>query len=283
VTYRLSTLLGSRRGAGRNGLGRELGSYVLSPIAQAQDLVRRTSQDPGHLTGGSEISAGKRSGQSFLELAVHHGDPFDPGVMRPYDVFEFRLQVSPDIPEVVHRLAIAGMLTRSTLSKTTQSQMVFGVFQHYELDDLPGLRTGGHSLSTALLYRHALGQRAQLRLSAHVEGLLLGTITSEHGNAWRRDYDLGPGAGARLGASLVRNGHEWLRADYRFLWLHSIHGSGGDHLATFVRMGATVPLLGPVGLGGDVAVTTRHSSFPAFPATRRQVQQFRAYLTWAPY
>jgi hypothetical protein len=282
VTYRLSTLLGSRRGAGRNGLGRELGSYVMSPIAQVQDLVRQRSQHPGELTGSQEISAGRRSGQSFLELAMHYGDPFDPEPAGAYDVFEFRLQLSPSTPEVVHHLGISGLLSRRTLSQTARGQMVFGVFQHYDFDDLPALRTSGHSVSTALLYRHTLDSRTQLNFRAHAEGLLLGAITAEYGNAWRRDYDLGPGAGARLGATLVRNGREWLRAEGRMFWLHSIHGSGGDHIATFVKMGATVPLLGPVGLGGDVSVTTRHSSFPDLPHVRRQVQNYRAYLTWSP-
>ncbi len=283
VTYRLSSLLGSSRGAGRNGLVREVGSYVLSPLAQTQDLVRRRSQSPGHLSGSQEISAGRRFGRPFLELAIHHGDPFEARIARPYDVFEFRLQVSPGTPEVIHHLTIAGLLTRKTLNQSTRHQTVFGVFQHYDLDNLPGLKTSGHSVSTALLYRHALGSRTQLKLSAHAEGLLLGAITSEQGTAWRRDYDLGPGAGARLGAALVRNGQEWLRAEGRLLWLHSIHGSGGDHVATFVRVGAAVPLLGPVGLGGDVAVTARHSSYPDGMSVHHRVPHLRAYLSWAPY
>jgi hypothetical protein len=156
------------------------------------------------------------------------------------------------------------------------------VFQHYDFDDLPALQTSGHSLSTGLLYRHGLNSGTQLRLGFHAEGLLLGTITSEHGNYWRRDYDLGPGAGARLGAALVRNGHEWLRADGRLLWLHSIYGSGGDHVATFLRAGAAVPVLGSLALATDVSVTTRRSTFEDAPAISRRVPTFRAYLTWAP-
>jgi Domain of unknown function (DUF3943) len=287
VTYRLSTLLGASRGGGRNGFGRELGSFVLSPMAQTQGLVNHRSDHAGPLahdqtTEPALVTMGRRSGQAFLELAVRYGNPFEPGQVRPYDAFEFRMQVSPDVTGIIQHLAISGLLTRLSFSQSPQQQLVLGVFQHYDFDDLPALATSGHSVSTALLYRRELGARTQLNLSAHAEGLLLGTITSEHGNYWRRDYDVGPGAGARLGAALVRNGREWLRADGRLLWLKSIHGSGGDHLATFVRLGATVPLLGPVGLGGDVAVTTRHSSFPELAPIRRRVQHFRAYLTWAP-
>jgi hypothetical protein len=287
ATYRLSTLLGSRRGAAPNGFGREVGAFVLSPLGQTQHLLHSSSGAPvpgrsGHPTDPALLSMGRRSGMTFLELAVRYGSPFDPGAVGPYDVFQFQVQLSPHSTGIIHQLAISGLLTRKSLVMSDRNQLVFGVFQHYDFDDLPALQTSGHSVSTALLYRGRLGRRTELQLRAHGEGVLLGTITAEHGNYWRRDYDIGPGAGARLGASLVRDGREWLRADGRLLWLHSIHGSGGDHLATFLRAGATVPFVGPLGVGADVSVTTRHSRFPGLPTVNRRVPQLRAYLTWAP-
>ena len=122
-----------------------------------------------------------------------------------------------------------------------------------------------------------------LPLGAHLEGIMLAGISSDYGFEWRRNYDLGPGAGARLGAAFVRDGREWLRLDGRWLWLHSIHGSDADHVASFVRLGGAIPLLGALGLGGDLAVATRHSRYAAFPAVSQRVPQMRAYLTWAPY
>src|SRR3954471_9640119 len=40
VTYRLSSLLSSKRTGGANGIGRELGAFVLSPVGRAQSLFR---------------------------------------------------------------------------------------------------------------------------------------------------------------------------------------------------------------------------------------------------
>jgi hypothetical protein len=288
VTYRLSTLLGSSRGPGGSGFGRELGAFVLSPMARTQGLLQRRGDEPGPLSDGRTtdealISIGRRSGQPFVQLAVRYGNPFAPGSVRPYDAFEFRIQLSPYTRDIVQHLGVSGLLTRKRLSESARDQLLLGVFQHYDFDNLPALQSSGHSISTALLYRHWLGRRTQLNLSAHAEGILLGGITSEHGNYWRRDYDIGPGAGARLGVSLVRGGREWLRAEGRLLWLHSLHGSGGDHVATFLRAAAAVPLVGPLGVGADVSVTTRHSRFQDLPATNRRVPQFRGYLTWASF
>ncbi|HEX2249270.1 MAG TPA: DUF3943 domain-containing protein [Gemmatimonadales bacterium] len=286
VTYRLSMLLRSNRA--RTGFGRELGAFALSPMARTQGLLHEAGETSRILgesrsTEPAQLAMGRYAGQTFIELAVRYGNPFDPGALRPYDMFELRFQLSPHSSEVIQHVAISGLLTRTRLNRTKHSELMLGVFQHYDLDDLPALQTSGYSVSAALLYRRAFGARMELDLSAHAEGLLLGSITSEQGNYWRRDYDMGPGAGARLGVSLVRDGHEWLRADGRLLWLHSAYGSGGDHVASFLRLKGAIPLLGPVGIGGDVAVTTRHSSFPAAATVRRRVEQLRAYLTWAPH
>jgi hypothetical protein len=288
VTYRLSTLLGASRRGGLNGLGRELGAFVLSPMARAQSLLHQSSEQMERLaedrfTEPAMVSMGRHSGEAFVELAVRYGNPFEPGLLRPYDAFEFRMQVSPHLTGIIQHLSISGLLTRLSLNHSPQQQLVVGVFQHYDMDDLPALQTSGHSVSTAVLYRRRLARATQLHLSAHAEGLLLGTITSEHGNYWRRDYDLGPGAGIRVGAGLVRDGIEWLRLDGRLLWLHSIHGSGANHLATFIRAGASLPLIRPLGVGADVALTTRHSRFPDLPAVTRRVPQVRAYVTWLPF
>jgi hypothetical protein len=286
VTYRLSSLLGSNRGAGRTAFGRELGAFALSPIARTQGLLHGRVDQAVDSAGlqpeeRSQVAVGQHSGHPFLEVAVRYGSPFDAGARRPYDAFEFRLQVSPDGNDVIHHVGISGLLARRDLSQSAPGQLVFGVFQHYDYDDLASLKFSGHSVSGALLYRRQLGARNELSLGAHLEGILLAGISADHGFAWRRDYDLGPGAGARLGGSFVRDGREWLRLDGRFLWIHSIHGSEADHLATFMRASGAVPLSGSLGLGAAVDLTSRHSRYKDFTPVTQRTPEIRAYLTWA--
>lgn len=288
VSFRLSSLLTGGRPAGRNHIGRELGAFLLSPMASAQGLLSSRAEG---LVGPAGVppaepaimAIGRQSGQTFLELTFRYGNPFAPGSLKPYDAFEFRLQVSPNASGVVHHVNIAGLLARHTLRSSTRSRLLLGLYQHYDYANLVGLQSSGNSLSAALLYQRSLGRRSLLNMSAHAEGILLGAISADQGFFWRRDYDMGPGVGSRLGASLVRDGREWLRVDGRLWWLHSLHGSGGNHLGTYVRVGAAVPLLGGVGLGGDWTVTSRRSSYLDGTSVDRRVPHLRAYLTWTPY
>ena len=283
VTYRLSSLLSE----GRGRLSRELGAFALSPVGKAQGLLSGREERFG--AGGigppgeaAVLAVGRRSEHTFVELTIRYGDPFASRRIRPYDAFDFRLQVSPDATGIVHHLNVSGLLARRSLSQSRKAQLALGLFQHYDYDDLAGLQSGGNSLSAALLYRRRLGSRDQLNLVTHAEGILLGGISADQGFYWRRDYDLGPGVGTRVAASWVRDGREWLRFDGRLWWLQSLHGSNGNHLATSLRVAAALPLVSGIGVGGDVMVTTRRSVYPDAPPINRRVPHLRAYLTWAP-
>jgi hypothetical protein len=287
VTFRMSSLLTGGRRAGRNHLGRDLAAFVLSPMARAQGLLSSRADAIGGTgaapTAGLRFAVGRQSAQTFLEMRLRYGNPFTAGPMRPYDAFEFRLQVTPDAAGIVHHADISGLLARHTLIGSPQNRLLLGLYQHYNYDDFVGIQSSGNSLSAALLYQRPLGRRAVLNLSTHAEGILLGGISADQGFFWRRDYDMGPGIGTRVGASLVRDGQEWLRFDGRLWWLHSLHGSRGNHLGTSLRVGATVPVIRGIGLGSDLTLATRHSTYPDGSSVDRRVPHFRAYLTWALY
>jgi hypothetical protein len=284
VTYRLSSMLGSKHGARPSSVARELGAFALSPMGRTQTLLRLDRPDdiapPANRV--SSVSFGRRAGHPFFQLGVRYGSPFDAEAARPYDAFEFRLQVSPDSGGAVREVTITGLLARKQLRESARSGMVLGLFQHYDYEDHSAFELSGQSLSGALLYQRRLGERNRLQLGAHLEAVLLGAISSDQGFWWRRDYDLGPGAGARASAAWARDGLELLRVDARLVWLHSLHGSEGEHVARLLRLVAAVPIAGAFGVGGDVALATRHSRYPGSPSVTQRVPELRAYLSWAP-
>jgi hypothetical protein len=284
VTYRLSGLLASRRGGTRPGIGRRAGAFVASPIATTWDLLGGSAQD--HLEGPPDaplrFAVGRQAKHPFLELAVQYGSAFDSSFARPYDAFEFRVRVSPAPDTVVNYVGISGLLARRQLSQSSRSRLFLGVYQHFDYDHTPHIKLSGHSVSAALLYQRSLGPRNRLSLGAHAEALLFGGISSDYGHYWRRDFDLGPGGGARLAASFSRDDLTWLRLDGRLLWLHTLHGTDGSHLTSSFRVGATIPVTGPLGVGGDFALTTRHSQYRDFAPVTKRVSQLSAFLTLTP-
>jgi hypothetical protein len=270
---------------GADGIGREVGAFALSPLGRTQALMRRVGHLPSdeieQADGQTSLSLGRRAGRPFVQLAVRYRDPFAAEFVRPYDAFEFRLDLGQSQRGTVRSVEISGLLARKLIGPTGHSQSMLGLFQHYDYEDLSPFQLGQQSVSGAFLHQRRLGERTQIEVSAHLEAVLLGAISSDHGFEWRRDYDLGPGAGLRLGASFTRDGQDWVRMERRTVWLHSLHGSGGSHVASVVRLAAALPVRGALSVGGDVVSMTRHSVYPDFPSVNQQTPEVRAYLTWA--
>jgi uncharacterized protein DUF3943 len=299
VTFRLSSLLVPRQAKRGQGFGRQIGAFVLSPVARAQNLLLGSSREAQ--TGGSppamhlsriavgalrdrlDPALGTGANRRFLELAIEYGSPFDESAVRPFDAFEFRLQYSQGPTKEINHLEVSGLLARRDVRRSERSQLTLGLFQHYDYHDNAPYEFGGQSVSGALLYRRELGSRVQLDLGAHVEALLLGAISSDHGQYFRRDYDYGSGMGGRLSVSLRRDGRELLQFEHRTVWLHSLHGADADHLITSARLGTVLPLSRLVQLGGDIGLLIRHSSYRGFDSNSRRASQLRAYLLWSPF
>jgi hypothetical protein len=292
VAYRMSTLL---RSSTSRTTTRQLGAMIVNPLSQAQILVRGRSHGlapAAPQTRSTLVALGQRRGVAasdgvttshpFVGLTFYYGNVFDQQVTRPYDAFEFRLHLSPNEHVVLTHVSVSGLLARSTLSHSARSQLLLGLFQHYDYDDLPATKSSSQSLSGALLYRGTLSRRLQVDFGLHAELVPLGAVSSEHGGIRRRDYDFGPGVGGRLTGTVRHDGRELLRVDGRTVWVHSLYAADADHLTTTARLSTTIPVTRMVSLGGDVAITLRRSWYRDQLPVATKYPQFRAYLIWAP-
>ena len=295
ATYRMSSLLTSRRAA----FGREMGAFVVSPVARTHALVhgRGSRVDDGRFpppeSSAALVAVGQRRGsegspagmagsRTFVGLTVQYGSAFGEHLRRPYDAFEFSLHLSPEEHVVLTHLAVSGVLSRRNLVRSPGIQLFLALFQHYDYDDLPFSKASSQSLSGALLFRRTVGARTQIDLGLHLEAVPLGAVSSEYDGFRRRDYDFGPGLGGRFMGSLRRDGRDLLRLDARTVWIHSVYGADADHLATTARISAALPVMRMMSVGGDIGLTVRRSSYRNMPSVTKRIPQVRAYLVWSP-
>lgn len=292
ATYRMSSLLTSKA-----AFGRGMGALVVSPVARTQaflhgkgsrvDSARSAPESSaalvavGQRRGTRASPAGIAGSRTFVGLTVQYGSAFGDHLQRPYDAFEFSLQLSPEEHVVLTHVGVSGVLSRRNLVRSPTSQLYLALFQHYDYDDLPVFKASSQSLSGALLYRRTAGARTQIDLGLHLEAVPLGAISSER-SVRRRDYDYGPGLGGRFMGSLRRDGRDLLRLDARTVWIHSVYGADADHLSATARISAAVPVMRMVSVGGDIGLTVRRSSYRDMPSVTKRIPQVRAYLVWSP-
>jgi hypothetical protein len=282
VTFRLSSLLRLGVGEGAGLFARRAGAFALSPIGTTQGLLHGTLAEDNQLREDDQawIALGRRSGRPYLTASYQYGSPFSNQAVKPYDVFEFSLQLGPSPHAVVREVAVSGLLARHQVGPASRDQVVLGLYQHYDYEDVPGIRIGSQSLSGAVLYQRRLSAGTQLRVHTHLETVLLGAVSSDEAHVWKRDYDYGSGAGARVMTAIRHDGRDFVRFDARVIWVHSWYGARAEHLASSWRLGTAIRLGHLFALGGDVGAVGRRSWYPDRSAVQRQVGETRAYLIW---
>jgi hypothetical protein len=292
VAHRMSSaLLHSKRFPA----AQRMGAVVVNPVGRTLSLIPgggRAALDSGPSSSLS-LGVGRQRGMGaaplsvsgdrpFIGLTFQYGTPFDKHVKRPYDAFEFSLHLSPNQYVVLTHAAVSGLLTRRKVATSAGRQVMLGLFQHYDYDDIPLAKSSSQSLSGALLYRQGDNSRTQIDIGLHLEAVPLGAVLSEHDRARRRDYDFGPGVGGRITGALRRDGRELIRLDGRTVWIRSVYGSHAAHRMTTARLSAALPVMRMLQVGGDVSLTLRRSDYPTEPTVSARIPHLRAYLIWSP-
>lgn len=275
------------------GTWQGLAAAALSPASGAQRMLGSVHRQERAASAGMDTATpinrlaigylnqgagGPAEAQAFVEFTSQERSPFDETVRRPFDAFEFEVEVTTGDRAIVTRTRAAGLLARRFLRRAGRSQLVAGLFQEYDYVNLSSYEFGGQSLSGGLLYRRTWGAATEIRLGAQLRGLVLGGISSDHGVRAGRGYDYGPGLGSTLSASLWHGGRELLRLEHGSLWLRSISGAVAVHRATFTRAEVQVPVAAGVGVGADLGIWGRDSRYDGLPPANHRVSRMRIYL-----
>jgi len=291
ATSRLARLL-AHQGMDR-GLGRRMAAVAIDPLGHIQSWTssqRRVGspvmqpENASHslaLGVDHQWSTNARStagSARFVGLSVGYGDPFAAGTFGPYDAFEFTLELAQRGTWTVQRLAVDGLLARSTVRRTARGDFAFGLIQHYEFLDSP-MVLSCQSVAGALLYQSAGGG---LSGELQLEGVILGEVESDYNAVRGRNYDYAPGLGLRLGTAIHRGSWQLLGLHSRATWLRSVYGTDGYHLTMVSRLSSTVPITSTLALGGETVVTWRRSAYQGMHVSR-SVPELRVFLTWAAH
>ncbi|MGN6391248.1 MAG: DUF3943 domain-containing protein, partial [Gemmatimonadales bacterium] len=145
VTSRLATLL-THRADHRPNLQGRLAAAALDPVGHAQHWVRRkrvpapflgepTTADEWLAVGiARELKTDTSPLQNyrFARLGVRYGDAFTAPSVKPFDAFELNVELARRGSWTVQRLAVSGLLARSSVQRTNAGVLIFCLNHNYE-------------------------------------------------------------------------------------------------------------------------------------------------------
>ena len=285
------------RGGGRTF--REIASLPIDPMGGFNRLVRGQwgavgpnppEHDPGpyvlRLGGGYRYAEGWTSDSGTAQLAavivdLLYGDPFVQEYHAPFDVFGLRLILSAG--GGINVLRGSGRLYQTNLnSDSARIRHVLGVNQRYDYINNPAQSIGGQSVEVGVNSRWRLGSKGYgLRGALFGDFIILGAIDAPGTGFGERNYDFGPGVGARAEVALERHGARFVRLMWQAEKIHAVSGASANHNVNFVGAELNVPILKAFAVAAHATRFNRTSRYSdGSPTDSRNFTEGRLLLVW---
>jgi hypothetical protein len=297
VLHRMSSMVLDNTKTGSARFWNELGGLLIDPMRGVSRLVTGRSSErsgndpdryPSKLRAGYEVGARTLSEtrigaadttRLYMRAEFAYGDPFAGDIEKPFDTFDFAMQLNFDDVSAIGQVDAKGLLFATELAESENSRHLLGAYQHYEYVNNSAYEFGGQSLSASYLSYIRAGTTA-LRTELHLTGLIMGGTKSDYENFTGRSYDYGPGVGFKLKAVLTRNERPFLTVGHANHWLYVVNGNRAEHFVAFTFARLDLQYRNRFGLGLEYDLYNAERSYADFPDVSQRNPEIRTYLSW---
>lgn len=232
MLFRASDAVLDDRTFGHERFERELACFIMSPMRGITRLLTGASWHrrpyPGRIFGlpavNLRLSAGYKmmmfQGRAHnigygatLQVDLEYGDRFEVKSTQPYDYFTVKaeLQAIKGQP-LLNRLSIQGRLLARELLEKHKSWASVGLYQHFDFYDSDTIRQLHKvpfklgipaSLGVGIMFRDKPDRNFLIDAFLHVNGVILGSVLSDHYHADERNYNWASGFAIKTGINVV--------------------------------------------------------------------------------
>lgn len=296
--HRFSVMLTDNTASGSGRTWGEVGGTLINPVRGFTRLVtgdfnRVHPNPPDRFPRASAISyrAGLRTvGQDhlwsadttrvFMELAASMGDPFAGDREKPFDSFDFGLQLNFGDKATLGRAQASGLLFASPVMGTEDSRHLIGASQQFDYFNNNAFELGGQSLAASFFSQMKASENFAVRTQLHVNAVVMAGVSSDYESISGREYDFGPGLGFRFGGTFYYNRHPFLTLTHSQFWIHSINGNSAEHVVSGSRARVDVPLTRGFSIGADYVLYLADRNYRDFPDVHERVPELRTGISF---
>jgi hypothetical protein len=297
MLWRLSDLVLDNTATGSERRWREVAGLALDPMRGFTRLVtgensRVYPNPPGQRPGflAAQLDTGLRTvGQEelwdsdttrvFLDVIGRYGDPFGRDRKKPFDSFDFGLQLNFADASVLAGAQAHGLLYATDLAKKSSAHHFLGFYLNYDYIVNSAYTIGGQSLAAAVQSRFKETALGEIQTQVFLGPVLLAGVGADYESYTGRSYDYGPGARAGLGVALQRNGRPWLQITHTQVWVHILNGTDGDHHLSLTRVRFDQPITAGAGIGAQYLLYLAESKYSSFEDVHHRFPEVRVFLS----
>jgi len=299
MLHRLSLTVrdNTARGAERNW--REIAGLAINPMGGFNRIVHgewgkvqanppdrfprnyRSRMDVGFRTVADDrLWSATDTTKVYLRFKFDYGDMFFGDFEKPFDYFDFDLHLLFDDVSLIGRAEVDGLLGGVFLKESEPASHILAGFVKFDYLNTYRIEYGAQSFGAGLNSRFATPSGMEMRTELHTNVIVLGADTSDYRSISGRSYDYGPGVGYDLGASLARDGWDFISLRHSQTWIHTVNGTDSDHFISESVVRMDLPVKYNIGLGLEYRLITAERRYADYEDVSRRSPEMRLTTTW---
>lgn len=232
---------------------------------------------------GTDIKNGQKN--VMLSLDYAYGRLFYKRTLKPFDHFRFHAAFNfGGVQPLIGQFRIVSTLWGKNKPVSEGSRFNWGFFQHYDYLNNNIYEIGGTSVVAGVGYRTPHKNKVQFLGLFHAGPMLMGGANSDYSEYFEvafldsgRNYNMGPGATARLEA-LLRFPFGSLQIGYSFWWIHTWDGAPGDEFIGMWQPTFRIRVTRHWYLGLEWLIYHRHGKYDFAPDQDVRNNEQRLYV-----
>ncbi|MEW6510187.1 MAG: DUF3943 domain-containing protein [Bacteroidota bacterium] len=293
ISLRVSDVIIDESAVGLERVVRETGALVINPIHALSRLFRGEVWKSGPAKphpdfflrlsmGGNTLFVSRKLSNNttyaFLGLDFGMGDPLEVSRHKnPFDFFVVHSELSLAKDDNIVGIFASGVLWDTRLTLFGNPKDVLGAYKEVDILINTVYKLSATSLTGQLIDNLELSSAVGMQNSLSVSAILMGATNSEYASEYGKDYNIGPGASARISSTVTIRDFGRVQASYKRYWIHTLSGAVGEEFVGVLKFGTVWELTRTLALGSDFLLYERFGNYREFPDTKNSNSAVRIY------
>ncbi len=294
ISFRVSNLIIDESAVGLERFLREFSSTIIDPMQGFNRLIRGDMWKAGKPNKRSKFNVIVSSGvhnvffsskinnsKSYVALRVdlNYGDQFSVSDHeKPFDYFTLHTEVNIAPGDNIVGIFASGVIWDSKLKLFEKSKNIIGIYKEVDIHINTVYKLSATSVTGQIINTVPLSESVSLQNYFGLSAILMGATNSQYASESGKDYNIGPGASAKIGAKAIFKNFGEIYSNYKRFWIHTLSGAEGEEFVGLLNIGINYQLLENSYLGLDFLLYERYGDYRYFPNTQDVNSALRIYL-----
>ncbi len=294
ISHRVSNLILDDGSRGFERFLREFSATLINPMQGLNRLIRGDMWRAGSSSKNPDFKLVVSSGvhtvffsgkmnnsQSYATLRadLYYGDQFAVNKHEePFDFFTLHTEVNLAKDDNIVGIFASGVIWDGNLELFKKSKNIIGVYKEIDIHINTVYKLSATSVTGQIINTIPISSTTSLQNHAGLSAILMGGTNSEYASEYGKDYNIGPGASAKIGFSLALKNIGEFYSNYKRYWIHTLSGADSEQFVGLLNVGLNYQLFEKTSLGLDYLLYERYGDYEYFPNTQDANSAIRIYI-----